>query len=235
MLKLMKLELKRNRIKGYILAAQLITFAILGLTYMFAFMPQIDESQSEMELFMNYSGLTNLLCVMSLLCFTVLAAVMFNRFVVEEYTGKKAILLFSYPVDRSRILWAKVLTVFLFTVAAMTASGLVTFSIFFITEAIFHIVQDTLTLNIGLNAFVFIVSYSLIAASFAVISLWFGYWKKSPSATIVANVILISLFANLLVLGIPNAFAAIGAAAGCVCIGYLFIQNIRGKIMKLEV
>ncbi len=235
MLKLMKLELKRNRIKGYFLAVQIITAAMLGFTYLFALMPQIDKSQRDLELLMSYGVFSRLLCVISLLCFSVLSAVMFNRFVVEEYTGKKAILLFSYPVDRSMILWAKVFTVFLFTVAAMTSSGLITFSIFFITEATFHFMKDTLTLNVLLQTFGFVLTYAVIAASFAAISLWVGYWKKSASATLVANIILVSLLGNLLVMGIPNAPVAMGVAAFSIIISFIFVRNLHSKIMKLEV
>lgn len=235
MLKLIRLELRRNRMKGYVIAVSLITGAMLALSYLFALLPRVEGSKEEMELFMTYHGIISLICVISMACFSVLSAVMFNRFVVEEYTSKKAILLFSYPVDRSCILRAKVLTVFLFSVSAMIVSGVISFSVFFSTEAIFHFVPDTMTRSLLLQTFVFVVSFSLIAISFALVSLWFGYQKKSASATIVTDIILISIFNNLLVIGIPNALAAVVVGMVCVMIGGIFIRGVKQKILNQEI
>ena len=115
MLNLIKLEIKRIRLKGYITAGLLITFAVLGLVYLFAAIPHLDASDTDVQIFITYNGIATLSLVVATACFSILSSAMYNRFIVEEYASKKVFLLFSYPVKRSRVLLAKVITVFLFT------------------------------------------------------------------------------------------------------------------------
>lgn len=46
-----------------------------------------------------------------------------TKFIVEEYTGRKNLLLFTYPQKRSQILLAKFTLTFVFTFAALMLSN----------------------------------------------------------------------------------------------------------------
>ena len=72
MLNLIKLEIKRNRLKGYITAVLLITFAVLGLVYLFAAIPHLDASDTDVQIFITYNGIATLSLVFANACFSIL-------------------------------------------------------------------------------------------------------------------------------------------------------------------
>lgn len=189
MFNLMKLELQHNRMKSYISAALIIVIVMVGFLYLFAALPYLDETQTDLEMFMTYGSIATLVCMLSMVSFSILSSVMYARFVVEEYAGKKAILLSSYPVNRRRILWAKVTVVFLFTVLSMFLSGLVTFALFYATELFIPICKDALTISTIFKTIALVLVYSLMSGTLAVVSLWFGLWKKSTPAPATALIL----------------------------------------------
>ena len=197
MLKLIKLELERNNLKSYIIGGCLITLSILGLVYLFAAIPHIDPSDPDVGIFLTYNGISALALIILAACFTILASVMYNKLVIAEYTSKKIYLLFSYPIKKERILAAKLITVFAFTIISAIISGIVIFSVFFLSEGIFQLCEDTLTIQVILRVAILLLLSAVISAALATISLWFGYWKKSATVTMVVGVIIASVFGSI--------------------------------------
>ena len=136
---------------------------MLGLLYLLAAIPKLDPSETDLEMFMLYRSLVGLTNLMLMVIFTILSAVMSAKFVIEEYAGKRAILLFSYPISRQKVLSAKMCMIFLYTVTAMCLCGMVILGIFFGTESVFQICSDTLSLTTILYCSFSLVSYSLLA------------------------------------------------------------------------
>lgn len=240
MLNLIKLEIKRNRLKGYITAGLLITFAVLGLVYLFAAIPHLDASDTDVQIFITYNGIATLSLVVATACFSILSSAMYNRFIVEEYASKKVFLLFSYPVKRSRVLLAKVITVFLFTFVSMLFSGVITFVIFFTTEAFVPICQEAITMSTLFGVSISLIAYSIIAAALAVISLWFGYWRKSASVTIIVGVIVSCVFGSfaseiLLAGGVFNNVIVFVIAAASILVAFILTTALSQKISTMEV
>lgn len=94
MLNLMKLELKRNKTRSYMLAAIVALPVVTGLTYLMAYAPQENPNDPSLSLFANYNNLVSMSIFISMAYFAILAAVMYARFVIEEYAGKRATLIF---------------------------------------------------------------------------------------------------------------------------------------------
>lgn len=69
---LIRLELKRNSLKPFHIAVGIITIIMLGLVYLFAAMPKIEGTDTDMELFLSYRtvfGLSMIICMgIFLLC-----------------------------------------------------------------------------------------------------------------------------------------------------------------------
>lgn len=214
--KLIALELKRNRLRPYHIAALICGVTMLGFQYLMAAIPYMDPIEPDAELFSTYPfliGITNLICMA---IFAILSAVMASRFVVEEYSGKRAILLLSYPISRKRVLRAKLMLVFLYTVGAMFLCGAMIQAVFYITEALFPICSDHLTIEVILQSLGFLLCCSVLAGLLGVISLWLGFCKKSVSVTIVASVILATLVCQMISAVIkyfPIPWIAMGIAA----------------------
>lgn len=124
---LFELELQKNKIRTYVAASLAIAFTMLGFLYLFAYAPMLEPNDKDMAIFSGYHNLIPLFGVLNMAVFCVLSAVMYSKFIIEDYTGKRIILLFSYPVSRKKILLSKLGIVCLFTVISMTVSNIAIF------------------------------------------------------------------------------------------------------------
>lgn len=234
MYKLIKLELKRNSIKPYNISVLIITAVMIGMLYLLAVIPKLDPEEADMDIFMNYGSLANLMGILCMVTFVTLSSVMYARFIVEEYSGKRAILLFSYPVDRGILLKAKVMMVCLYTILTMIFCGGITFGVFFITESLFPICTDQLKWKTIVEAGLTLLSYSVMAGVWSIIPLWFGFWKKSVSVTIVSAVIMVTSICQVMttfmnyVVAVP--FLLIGLIAAVI-----LLKSLAVKMNAMEV
>jgi len=142
MIKLINLELERNKIRSYIVASFLILIFGFGFCFLTAYIPQIEQSQqmiqirggvslpTDLSMFSQWNNFISLISILFVAAFGVLSAIMHAKFTVEEYTGKRAILLFSYPIKRSKILFAKCSFVFFFIAIAVSICNIFAISMF---------------------------------------------------------------------------------------------------------
>lgn len=233
--KLIALELKRNRLRSYHIAVLICGIAMLGFQYLMAAIPYMDPTEPDAELFSQYPFLMGITCLVCMAIFAILSAVMASRFVVEEYSGKRAILLLSYPISRETVLCAKLVLVFAYTVGAMLLCGAVIQAVFFLTESLFPLCSDQLTIRVVLQSLGFLLSCSILAGLLGVVSLWFGFRKKSVSMTIVASVILVTIVCQII--SVALAFLPImGIVFGVTGIfAILAIQSLLRQVKNMEV
>ena len=197
MLKLMKLELIRNNVKTYVIASVITCVIMLGFIYLFAYAPHIDPDP-DLQIFAGYNNIISLFSMLSMAVFATLSAIMSTRFVIDEYKEKRAILLFSYPVKRDKILFAKLTVVFLFTMAAMTICNLLAFGIFSVSESVSPLVDGILSVQTMLRALKVTFIMAVTAAEIGIVATGIGFIKKSVPTTIVSAVLLSSLFCNIM-------------------------------------
>ena len=105
---ILKLELKKTNIKPYFLSAIAVFVCIMGLTYILAWVPHLDSGDKNAAiLFSTYQGIAAICNAIALMSFSILASAMGYRYLTKEYCGVGAILLFSYPINRKSVVWAK--------------------------------------------------------------------------------------------------------------------------------
>lgn len=233
--KLINLELKRNSLKAYHIAVAITSFVMLAFLYLFASIPKIDPTDTDNALFQSYDfiiGLSNVVCMA---VFAIMSAVMASKLIIEEYAPKKAILLFSYPVERKKILNAKIVTVFGYTFLSMLITELAILLIFFVTESHFALCSDTITFNLILGSVLSAIAYSLIAALLGVVSLWFGFLKKSISVTIVAAVIIVSAMCQVIAMSLFYRPVIMGMVALSLIAATIVWSNLQYQVKKMEV
>lgn len=229
MYKLISLEIRRNRLRPYHIAVLICGFTLLVFHYFMAAIPLIDPTETDIEMFSSYDFLFNLNHLLSMAAFGILGAVMGTRFIIEDYSGTKAILSFSYPISRKKMMSAKLWLVFIYPVTAMLLCGIVIGSVFFITESVFPLCIDHLTWETALWAFLSLLCHSILAGAMALISIWIGFLKKSISVTIVASVIAATILCQVLSAVFsfrPVLFILLGIAviAAMVAVKGLFYQ-----------
>lgn len=233
--RLFSLELERNSIRPYQTAVAVSTFFILGFIYLMAAIPKIDPGDSDTELFSSYNFVIGLTLVVMMGIFSVISATMSSKFIVDEYRGKKAILLFSYPISRKKIMETKILLVFLFTVDSMVISGAIVLLVFMITESFIPISNDIVSLRLILTSSIYLVCYALIAAFCGIISSWIGFRKQSVIATIVASCIIMVTMCQVAAMTFFSGVAMILLLTGTGIITFLAFESMLSQAGKMEV
>ena len=232
---LIRLELKKNNINTYILADIIIAITMIGFLFLFAYAPLIEPNDKDMAIFAGYDNLISLFCVFNMAVFCVMSAVMYSRFIIEDYSGKRPILLFSYPVSRKRIILSKLSIVCGFTIISMLISNFTVFLTFGITENFIHLVGKEFTLSIMLRVLENTLIMSLIAASIGIAAVGIGFIKKSVPATIVSAVLIASLMCNIVVNASLNRVTMYILTAVMILVGAVFSMFLIKKINIMEV
>lgn len=233
MMKLIKLELRKNNLKPYLLGVLGIFLAIVAMGLLFCAIPILEPNDPDSQIFSDPNMITTMVSIISMSAFAILASIMHSKFIVEEYTGQKNVLLFTYPQKRSSILFAKFILIFAFVFSTMMVInmialifiGLVANALGFISEPFTNI---TLMLRYSLI-------FSLVANFIGLISLRIGFYKKSIIVPIVVATILTSPFGNTVMLLGDNSFIAfvIGGSVLLIVSMSLFLGLLK-KVNGME-
>ncbi|MFD1416056.1 ABC transporter permease [Oceanobacillus jeddahense] len=235
MLALMKLELRKHNIRTYIISAFALFVVMLGFIYLFAYVPQFDPNDADLYLFAGYHNIIPLFGVINMTVFCVLAAVMHSRFIIEEYTEKRVIRLFSYPVKRGSVFFSKVMVVSLFTIITMSLCNIFIFSIFGLSEWFAPLVDERITASFILEAVKTTILMSISAAGLSIIAMGIGFIQKSVPTTIISAVLLCSIFCNIVAGSLSSSdMPVILAILLAILCGILIIGLVSKKINRME-
>lgn len=188
MLKLVSLEYKRMPLWRYIRTALLCTLGFTAFAIFIANLEPLAQSRQS-DSFALFSGL---LCV----SFGILASILLSRSIVEEYQGKLAILLFSYPIPRKKLFFAKLLAGFFFILLLYALLQALGVSVMIALNHHFKWITQPLSgdfIKHFLSASLF---GGIIAYSMGLISLFAGYLKKSTPTAIVISVVQFIFYSN---------------------------------------
>jgi len=194
MLKLIKLEWKKNNIGKYIrnagILAGLLCFFIFALAYLGIAndpdtgvpdaAPGNEMISSSVEMFTSIS-------------FLVFTSVMLASFIVTSYKNKTMNLMFSYPVRRQKILVSQMLAVWIFNFTALVVTKLLIYGCILIGS---HFMTSAFPLDFnmaGMSFYVQLILKSVVIVSMSFIALYIGLAMKSSKATIVSSFLLVFL------------------------------------------
>lgn len=245
MMKLIKLELERNKLKPYIMASLLLLAFGFGFCFLTAYMPQLEPSQlsqytdgtisTDISIFTEWKGFISLISLLFAASLGVLSAVMHAKFTVEEYTGKRAILLFSYPIKRSNILFAKCSLVFLFTVIAVTICNIAAIGTFALFSNVFHIMPLKFTFETLGTLFITTAVSALLSAGIGLVAMRIGFWRKSLIVTIITSFLLIIPLSNLMSFSPENSLLINLIGMGILLLlGLMLFLELLSKVNKME-
>lgn len=231
MIKLIKLELQRINLRPYLISSAVFCIVLSAFTYFIAYVAQVEQEPQ----FMNYTNIFLFTNTISILLFGILSATMYARLIIEEYSGKRLALLFSYPVSRKKIFAAKVLTVFCFVlIAALLCKGISTI-LFIITESFQPIVSDTMSVGLWkevlqMNA----VSITAVCTT-GLLALRIGFIKKSVSATLISAFILSAFYGNITAGSAHNPILTISVVVVSLAAVVLVLFTLSDNINRMEV
>lgn len=188
MMKLIRLEWKKNNILKYIRNAVITTTVLLVFILMAARELETQETVESYGKGMLDSSV-GLFVHMSYIIFT---GVMIAAYIVGAYEKKTMNLMFSYPIKRRKIILAKVSAVWIFNFLAMVGSKVVIYLVLILAKSSIGITAESIPAG-ELSFWLDMVLSSAAMVSISFIALPIGLKMKSSRAAIVASVIIVFL------------------------------------------
>ncbi|PEM52519.1 ABC transporter permease [Bacillus wiedmannii] len=225
MLRLMKLELKKFKLGWYVRGAIIANIAILALMIFTSIVAQV-EGDPEMR-----DPQTILLMASTAVraTFIIFGSVLIARLIISEYKTKTILLMFSYPINRKKMMVSKLAITAIVTFITVILSNILVVGVFFGIDSYFSILPNSFTVDQLTQEGINLVPLAISTAGISLIPLYFGMRKRSVPTTIVSSLIVVSIainntpmFSTATFLPLQLALAAIGVA-----IAYYGIKNIE--------
>jgi len=221
----MKLEMRKFRIGSYVRVAMIANVVILGLICLFSLSDEVAEGMP----FTSYDMAFTVIDTLVRGTYIVFASVLISRLVIDEFRNKSITVLFMYPINRKKLIAAKLLVIVLFTLVADIAANLFVGVGFYILNLFASVVSDPFTWSIAAKSLLTVVMSALATSFLSLIPLYFGMRKHSGAATIVSSLIVVAIvcqnindFTLYSIIAVPIGLALLGAA-----VAYMSIRNIE--------
>lgn len=223
----MRLEVRRIPLKTYINVGFVASVLLLCFLYFASF---VANATGDVQ-FQRYDNILLLATTLYMMVFSVLAAVMYAKYVVHEYGSKQLLLLFSYPIARKKIALSKLAVVTSFITLSMIAGYIPPILIYSLTELLFPIVSDEISLQFILSSLKLLAIILIGVNGISLIAMRFGFIKKSVSTTIVTSFVLCGLVGNAVIVSFNNDMALIGLSIliilAAIIVAYSLLQAVH--------
>jgi ABC-type transport system involved in multi-copper enzyme maturation permease subunit len=182
----MKLEYQKHHLSQYFKIVAIWILVIFGLVALMGW-----GSRKEIEpMFPTYTDFMTLTNIFIRIVFITFSAVLLSRLVIDEYKNKTIHLLFTYPLQRKKLMQAKLLIVLIFCfVSIVMATFVISLLIFFVSPHL-YLVENPVKMNEIISTIPSTLINAFMMAGISLIPLFFGMRKKSTAATITWAVII---------------------------------------------
>ncbi|AJH21442.1 ABC transporter permease [Bacillus mycoides] len=225
MLRLMKLEMKKFKLGWYVRGVIIANIAILALLTSMSIVSQIEGDPEIRDPQMILLAVSTLVRA----TFIIFGSVLIARLIISEYKNKTILLMFSYPINRKKMMVSKLAITATLTFITVILSNILVVGIFFGIDSYFSILPNPFTVDQLMQEGIKLVPLAIATAGMSLIPLYFGMRKRSVPTTIVSSLIVVSIamnsnptFPTATFLPLQLALAAIGFA-----IAYYGIKNIE--------
>ncbi|PHA59734.1 hypothetical protein COF07_07565 [Bacillus wiedmannii] len=225
MLRLMKLELKKFKLGWYVKGAVITNIAILALMIFTSIVAQVEgdpEIRDPQTMLLMASTLVRA-------TFIIFGGVLIAKLIIDEYKNKTILLMFSYPINRKKMMVSKLAITATLTFITVIVSNILVVGIFFGIDSYFSILPNSFTVDQLIQEGINLIPLAIATAGISLIPLYFGMRKRSVPTTIVSSIIVVLIAINnqpifpiATFLPLQFTFAAIGAV-----IAYYGIKNIE--------
>ncbi|GGH34311.1 ABC transporter permease [Paenibacillus segetis] len=225
MLKLMRLEFKKFRFATYIRAALIANLCIFALISLIS----IDSLSENVIEFSSFEGIFEILDALVRGTFIIFAGVLLSKLIIDEFKSQSITVLFMYPINRKKLMVAKLLIVICFTFSAIILSSLILTCAIYLLDRFINIIPGKLTLEMVVKYGTSTIANAVAASFMSLIPLYFGMRKHSITTTLVSSVLIVMAVCsnnggfNLnSIIFVPITLACIGAL-----IAYAAIRRIE--------
>lgn len=233
---ILRLELKKANIKPYCFSVVAIFICLLGLMYIFAWVPHLDSGDKNAAvLFSSYQGIMSIGGTIALMAFSALSSAMGFQYVIKEYSGANALLLFCYPVNRKSVLWAKIQLLLIFTSTTLFITLFGSFLIFVATGGIFRLVDNSLHFTELIIGFRNTLVLIILANGISLCSVRIGFIKKSNSVTVISAILGSMVLANFVAQINTSFLAVLSISVVVFLIGIVLAFSLARQIAVMEI
>lgn len=225
MLQLIKLELRKGQFASYLwgaMAAYLLIAGLVGSMY-FAGGAGLEEFP-----FTTMAEMLTLTDLVVRATFIIYASVLLSKLIINEFKDKTIALMFSYPISRKKLIFAKLAMVFGWTFVNVVIANLLIDALFVTINSVVQYIPDPLTTELLLSHGLTVLMQAFGAAGMSLLPLVIGLRKKSVPMTIVSSIVIVLLvcsnnsgFTLSSIIAIPLSLAVLG-----IFITYLSFRNI---------
>ena len=190
MLKLIRLEWKKNNIGKYIRNAVILAIILCTFLFALAYLGIANDPDTGMpDAAPGNEMISSSIELFTGMAFLVFTGVMLASFIVTAYKNKTMNLMFSYPIRRQKILVSQMLAVWIFNFIALILTKLLIYGCVLIGSLF---MKSAFLLDFNMASASFYVK-SIVIVSMSFIALFIGLAMKSSKATIISSFFLIFL------------------------------------------
>lgn len=121
--------------------------------------------------------------------FVVWQSILIANLIVEEFRSKTILILFTYPLDRKKLILSKLFIIFIITFLSIIGSQIILNTVLFLLNNVMPFIQYNITLvEMGVMLLTTITSIML-----GMLPLYIGMLNKSTVATVASSLIIVSL------------------------------------------
>lgn len=193
MIKLIKLEWKKNNIGKYIRYAFILAAALCLFLFALAFLGIAEDPDGTLDAAEGMNVISAPVELFTNISFLIFTSVMLASFIVSAYKNKTMDLMFSYPIKRQKILASQMIAVWLFNLTALVMTKLLIYTCIYIGAK--HMGSSfIIDIQMGsLSFYVQLLMKSVVIVSMSFIALFIGMTMKSSKVTVIASFMLIFL------------------------------------------
>ncbi|WP_144568817.1 ABC transporter permease [Bacillus pseudomycoides] len=184
MLNLMRLELMKFKLWPVIRGA-LIAICILSIC-----IPLILWDEAGVN---GYNQTFAIIDTFSRGVFMIFGASLIARFIIQEFQEKTMTVMFMYPINRKKIMFAKMFIIICFTLCFIMISDIIIFSVVYVFNLYKPIITGTLTVSILLQNALKLFMNALAATGISLIPIYFGMRKYSVRTTFVSAIVIVAM------------------------------------------
>ena len=193
MMKLIRLEWKKNNIGKYIRNIVILTALLCLFIFALAFLGIANDPDGTLDAASGTDVISAPTELFTSIAFLIYTSVMLSSFIVSAYKDKTMNLMFTYPIKRQKILLSQMTAVWIFNFVALTVTKLAIYLCVFIGSN-FMTASFAIDFSMGsLSFYVQLVLRSVVTVSMSFIALFVGMALKSSKATIITSFLLILL------------------------------------------
>lgn len=192
MIKLMKIEFKKNRIINEVLIVLAINFVVALLSALGTFIVGFRNMEYREVVNYHIEQIIELTSVM----FAIYGAVLLGEFLISEFREGTIKGLFQYSYSRDKIILSKIISVLVFIFFSLIISYVIQGGLFIATNNLLNAYRDLSYISLldNIKSYVFA---TIAVMGFLLIASFIGYKSKSYVITVLSIVLLAGeIFAN---------------------------------------